>query len=111
MASPGIGVVSDASERGRARLLIKPLRLRFGFYLEDLSPERIEFLFKTRLAERVVAISQLQRNICPVLRPQRLERGRKEDALLHFHVLPLVVDEITNNFVHGLTKKILVAYY
>jgi len=58
-----------------------------------------------------VAISQFQGDICPVLRPQRVERGWKEDALLHFHVLPLVVDEIMNDFVHGLTKKILVAYY
>jgi hypothetical protein len=92
-----------------APFLVKPLRLRFGFYPKDLSPEHAEFLFKTRLGERVVAISQFQGDICPILRPQRVERGRKKDALLHFHVLPFVADEIMNDFVHGLTKKILVA--
>jgi hypothetical protein len=108
----GIGSVR-CSQRGRIhlRLLIKPLRLRFGFYLEDLSPEHAEFLFKTRLAQRVVPISQFQGDICPVLRPQCVERGRKEDGLLHLHVLPLAVDEIMNDFVHSLTKKILVAQY
>jgi len=92
-----------------APFLVKPLRLRFAFYLKDLSPEHIEFLFKTRLGKRVVAISQFQGDICPILRPERVERRRKEDALLHFHVLPLVVDEIMNDIVHGPPKKILVA--
>ena len=46
-----------------APFLVKPLRLRFAFYLKDLSPEHIEFLFKTRLGKRVVAISQFQGDI------------------------------------------------
>jgi hypothetical protein len=81
----------------------------FGFYLQNLSPKHIEFLFKIRLIERVAAIGQFQGDICPVFRRQCIKRGWKEDALLHFHVLPLMVDKIANDFIYGLTKKILVA--
>jgi hypothetical protein len=81
LASAVLAVLNAANAEGFIYgCLIKRLRLRFGFYLEDLSPERAEFLFKTRLAQRVVPISQFQGDIYPVLRPQRVERGRKEDG-------------------------------
>ena len=90
-------------------LLVRPLRLRFLFHRQDVSPERVEFLFKTRLVEWVVAVGQFRSDICPVLWPQRVEHGWKHDALLHSHVLPFVVDEVANDVVHGLAHEILVA--
>ena len=60
--------------------LVGPLRLRLLFHLQDISPERTEFLFKVRLREWAVAVGQLQSDICPVFRPQRVEHGRKHDA-------------------------------
>jgi len=87
----------------------RPLRLCLLFHLQDVSPELVEFLVKTRLVERVVAVGQSQSNICPVLWPQRVERGRKHDALLHGHVLPFVVDEVANDVVHILAHEILIA--
>jgi hypothetical protein len=41
----------------------------------------------TRLVERVVAVGHSQSDICPIRWPQRIERGRKHDSLLHGHVL------------------------
>ena len=43
------GAAASVGDRSMAPFLVKPLRLRFAFYLKDLSPEHIEFLFKTRL--------------------------------------------------------------
>src|SRR4029077_20634508 len=67
----GCGTISPRS-------LSDPLRLRFSFYLYDLSPQHVEFLFKIRLGERIAAFSQFQCDICPVLRPQCVKRGWKE---------------------------------
>src|SRR5262249_27792724 len=80
----------------RSSASARPLRLRFLFHLQDISPNSVEFLFKPLLVERVGAIGEFQSNICPVLWPQRVERGRKHDALLHGHVLPFVADEVAN---------------
>src|SRR4249920_1181271 len=92
-----------------SRRLVSPLRVRFPFHLQDVSPEPIEFLFKGRQIERVLAVGHLQSDVCPVLWAQHVERSRKQDALLHGHVLPFVVDEVANDAVHGLAQKIVVA--
>ena len=70
---------------------------------------RRSLLNKPRLVEWVVAVDEFQSNICPVLWPQRVERDRKHDALLHGHVPPFVVDEVTNDVVHVLAQEILIA--
>jgi hypothetical protein len=88
---------------------LSPLRLCFLRHLQDISPERLEFFFKARLIEWVIAVGQSLSDICPVLGPQRGERGRKHNALLHGHVLPLVLDEVANDVIHRLAQDILVA--
>src|SRR5262249_61294539 len=96
-----------ASSGGRSGS-VRPLRLRFLFHLEDASPSPVEFLFKPQLVERLVPVGEFQSNIGPVLRLQRIERGRKYDALLHCHVLPFVVDEVANDVGHILAHEILI---
>ena len=71
--------------------------------------EPVEFLFKTRLVEGVGAVGHFQSNICPVLWLQRVEHGRKDDALLRGHVLPFVVDEVANDVVYILAQEVLIA--
>jgi hypothetical protein len=95
----------------KALASVGPLSLRFSFHLQDVSSERVEFLFKTRLVEWVVAVGPFQSNIGPVLWPQRGKRGRKHDALLHVHVLPLLLDEVGNDIVHSLAQEILIAQH
>jgi hypothetical protein len=38
-----------------------------------------------------------------------LRTGRKDDALLHGHVLPFVVDEVANDVVDILAQEVLIA--
>jgi len=59
--------------------------------------------------EGVEAVGHFQSNICPVLWLQRVEDGRKDDALLHGHVLPFVVDEVANDVVYILAQEVLIA--
>src|SRR5258707_9683454 len=65
-----------ASDDGNHLASVGPLSLRFSFHLQDVSSECVEFLFKSRLVECVVAIGPFQSDICPVLWPQRVKRGR-----------------------------------
>ena len=87
---------------------VGPLGRRFRFHLQDVSPKRAEFLFKVRLRWWAVAVGQLQSDICPVFRPQRVDHGGKHDTFLHGHMLPFVVDEVANDVVYGLSQQILV---
>ena len=41
----------------------------------------------------------------PILRLKGLKRGRKEIAIFHHHVMPLVRDEIANNGIDILPKN------
>ena len=70
---------------------------------------RRSLLNKPRLVEWVVAVDEFQSNICPVLWPQRVERGWKHDALLHGHMLPFVTDEVANDVRYILAHEILIA--
>src|SRR5271169_6193917 len=94
---------------GCASCSVSALRLRFLFHIQNVPPDRAKFLFKVRLGERAIAVGQLQGDICPVLYSERVEHGRKHDALLHGHMLPLVVDEVANDVVYALSQEILVA--
>src|SRR4029450_6688394 len=96
--TPSVAAVAQAKRATYSRSPDQsgPLRLRFLFHLQDISPKPVEFLVKPRLGERVVAVGEFQSNICPVLWPQRVECRWKHDALLHGHVLPFVVDEVAD---------------
>src|SRR5207247_48055 len=78
------------------------------------SPARTKVRSVRRHGRSLVTASCLgpvHSDICPVLWPQRVKRGRKHDTLLHVHVLPLLLNEVGNDVVHGLAQEILVAQH
>ena len=88
------------------RMKARPVSFGFSllFQLQDTRSYRVEGLFGRLAKQRILMLGQGRSDFCPILRLQSLEGGRKEIAIFHHDVIPLVLDEIANDVIHILPR-------
>lgn len=67
--------------------------------------QRIEPLFGDIAEQRIFLIGYGRSDLRPILRLKGPKRGRKEIAIFHHDMVPLVLDEIANNGIHIFPKN------
>src|SRR5262245_8055802 len=85
--------------------MCRSLRFRRLLKLQDMASYDLELLFDNVTEERISLISQSCGDLCPVLRLQRLDRGRKEVTLFLGHMMPFLLDEVSNDVIDGLPQE------
>jgi hypothetical protein len=84
------------------------LVFRFLLKPQDMLAQRFESFFGDVAEQGIIAPGQRQGDLRPVLRLQRLEGRRKEMAIFHRNVTPLVLDKIANDPIDSLPKHLTI---
>src|SRR5262249_5570135 len=89
--------------------LVDTLRFRLLFNSQDMLAQLVESFFGDIAEQGIFATGQRRSDVGPILRLQRSKGRRKEMAILHQDVMPLLIDEIANDRIDGLPKHFTIS--
>src|ERR1043166_6819997 len=83
----------------------RSFRLRLPLQLQDMASDALAPGGDGFADEAGALTGQSRGDLRPILRLQRLDRGRKEVALFHGHVTTFLLDEVANDVIDGLSLE------